>query len=161
MRIEDLLRYDSETGHVFWKVSRRNGTLAGSRAGTLSANRYRYILAMGKKITEHRIAWYLYHGEWPDGQIDHINGIRDDNRIENLRDVSRQQNGMNQKLPTRSSSGIMGVYYRPDRNKYVANIMFKGKSYNLGHFTDKFEAARARALANLHFGFHPNHGRAS
>jgi hypothetical protein len=161
MKIEDLLDYNPDTGELIWKVNRGRMARVGKVAGTASMTGHRQVIVMNKRLKAHRIAWYLHHGEWPDGQIDHINGIRDDNRIENLRVTDARGNCMNRCVRKGNVSGILGVNYRPNENKYCAHITYKGKTFHLGYFNDKFEAARARALANLHFGFHPNHGRSA
>jgi len=93
------------------------------------------------------------------GFIDHINGIKDDNRINNLRDVTRSQNHQNRKLAKHNTSGVIGVYWRSDTNKWAAQINSNNKRLVLGCYTNKQDAINARRLAEKNLGFHSNHGR--
>lgn len=99
-----------------------------ARAGTLDKNGYRYISLLGKRYPEHRLIWCLVHGQFPDGDIDHINQIRDDNRLENLRVVSKAENARNR---TRKNSRLdeVGIWWCKTRKRYVAEITKNGKRY--------------------------------
>lgn len=112
-------------------------------------------------LRAHVVAWAMGTGSWPDGQIDHINGDRLDNRLSNLREVSSVENGRNQKLRNTNSSGINGVHWRKDVAKWAACICVDGKTKHLGSFETVEDAAKARAAADLKYGFHSNHGRGS
>ena len=116
------------------------------RVGTLRKDGYRSVTASGKVILEHRLAWFLMCGEWPDSQIDHINGIRDDNRWANLRKVTPQQNQFNTGIRKDNSTGCKGVSKRG--NHYRAYIYKDGKQVFLGNFKTLESAAEARALAS-------------
>lgn len=107
----------------------------------------------------HRIVWAIYYGEWPQGEIDHINGRRADNRIANLRCVSRAANMRNRKAPNTNLSGCVGVRWIAELKKWRAVIWFEGNNIHLGVFSSKNDAIRARKKAEKRFGFHPNHGR--
>jgi len=98
-------------------------------------------------------------GAWPPDQIDHVNGVRTDNRIENLRSVTHAENGRNQAIPRNNTSGVMGVARRTRGKKWHAQIKVGGKQIHLGSFDDKDEAIAARAAADIEHGFHENHGR--
>jgi hypothetical protein len=100
----------------------------------------------------------LSNGEWPNGQVDHINGDRSDNRICNLRIVDSQQNCRNQKLRKTNATGTMGVYFHKLTGKWTAQIMQSGKRIHLGLFDTKEGAISARKLAEVGYGYHPNHG---
>lgn len=107
----------------------------------------------------HRLAWLYTYGHWPIDQIDHINGIRDDNRICNLREVNNQQNQMNAKKRFDNTSGKTGVCYFSRDNNWRSTIVFKGKSHHLGYFETKEEAILAREEAEVRFGFSERHGK--
>lgn len=94
-KLRELLSYDRDTGFFRWNVKRNHLAEVGQRAGHRNAkNGYRYVMISGKLYREHRLAWLYIHGEWPDIRldIDHINRVRDDNRISNLRLVTRRTN---------------------------------------------------------------------
>ena len=107
----------------------------------------------------HRVAWALYHGKWPDKQIDHINGNPLDNRIKNMRVVSVRENGKNKKRPSTNTSGIIGVYWNKASSKWVAQIGVNRKTIFLGSYDNITDAANARQTAEKKYNFHPNHGR--
>lgn len=136
------------------------GTNVGDRAGTPQNRGYRLVRFRGKKYLEHRLIWFLLHGYWPD-EIDHINGIRDDNRIENLRAVSKVENLRNQARRVTNTSGVMGVSWHKQARRWQAAIQTGRKRRYLGLFADWFEAVCARKSAENRLGFHPNHGRAA
>jgi hypothetical protein len=101
----------------------------------------------------------LTYGSWPVDQIDHINGNTKDNRLENLRDVSNRENLRNQKIPKNNTSGTLGVSFDKRKQNYQASIKINGKRKHLGYFKNKEEAIAARAVANIKYNFHENHGR--
>lgn len=113
--------------------------------------------AIAKKyIAAHRAAWCLHYGHWPEGFIDHINGDRSDNRIENLRLVDNQTNCKNQKLRRTNKSGVMGVRWHATKRRWDVSI---GSRF-VGSSTDKAEAIAMRRAAEVTEGYHPTHGRA-
>lgn len=107
-------------------------------AGSLGSNGYRYIGAYGGRFLAHRLAWLYMTGKLPDGEIDHINTKRDDNRWINLRLASRSLNHGNIRKPRSSTSGLKGVNFQ--RGKWRANICKDGKQYHLGRFETREEA---------------------
>lgn len=151
-RIREMLEYFPETGHLIWKKNRLT-QLVGQRAGSLrqtkSETQYRVVNQKGTFILEHRVAWFLYYGEWPSNVIDHINGDGSDNRICNLREVTIHQNMHNCKIRTTNTSGCTGIVFRPDRKKWRANITVLGKKHYLGLFTDKKDAEKAYFEASI------------
>jgi hypothetical protein len=174
-----LMSYDPETGKLFWlertvdmfsdTVNRTkeqtcpiwNGRFAGKEAFTAyDGNGYRMGLVFRTSFRAHLVCWALHYGRWPDHQIDHINGIRDDNRISNLRDVPQSENGKNQKLPSHNTSGTIGVYVSPTSGKWCAAIRVGRHKKHLGTFESHDEAVMARAMAAADHQFHQNHGRA-
>ena len=134
-----MLDYDPETGVFRWKQTRgpaRKGDIAGSK------NVYGYIDLTRRKWLAHRLAWLYMYGECPPEQIDHINGVRDDNRIANLRLATNAQNSRN-RLRRKSKSGIKGVSWIPKCRKWKAGICFNGRPIHIGHFATAEEAEQA------------------
>ena len=156
--IKKYLRYDAETGKIFWKLNKGGNGKAGNEAGWM--NKFYHRITINRKTYHaHRIAWLLTYGSWPVDQIDHINGNKKDNRLANLRNVSNRENSRNKKIYKNNTSGTLGVSFDKSKQGYVASIMIKGKHKNLGVFKNKEEAIAARAAANIKYNFHENHGR--
>ena len=137
----------------FW-----NKQFAGKPAFTTNRDGYFVGAIFAKSYSAHRVIWALCYGEWPDGFIDHINGIRSDNRITNLRVVSDLQNAQNSGRARNSSSGQTGVYFIKATGRWKAHIECNKRRYNLGNFILKDDAIAARKQAEIEHGFHPNHG---
>lgn len=156
-QLRELLSYDPETGRFQWRTTARGRKLSRD-AGTIRAG-YLDICIHGTNYGAHRLAWKLVHGRDPVGQIDHINGDRQDNRLCNLRDATATQQRRNSARPRTNTTGRVGVYFRRDRKKWKAQIGLGNKTVNLGHFATKDEAIAARSAAERELGFHPNHGR--
>jgi hypothetical protein len=135
--LKSILRYDPETGLFSW-IHMRNGVRRDGRpAGSIDRHGHRQLRIDGAILFAHRLAWLYMNGEWPDGNIDHINGVRDDNRIANLRVVTQGINMQNQRGPgSRNTSGYLGVTWDKKARKWVAQIMLKRKRYWLGAFDD-------------------------
>ncbi len=107
----------------------------------------------------HRAAWAIYYGEYPKNHIDHINGVRTDNKIINLRDVTRSENQRNMKTHKHNTSGHTGVGFHKKTEKWRANIWKNNKQIHLGLFDDFEGAVAARKSAEKKYNYHPNHGR--
>ncbi len=169
-----LLRYDAETGALFWKerpvemfiqpleaaVSRArrwNARYAGRPALTHKLSGYLRGSVCSKTMLAHRVAWAIHHGAWTEDYLDHINGVRDDNRIVNLREVDDAENHRNMKRPSNNKSGVIGVFF--EAGKWRARITDRRRIHNLGSFETKEEAVAARKRGERQFGFHENHGR--
>jgi len=148
-RLKEVLSYDPETGKFVRKVSRSNSVKVGSVAGTLSPLGYTQIRVDGKRYLAHRLAWLYTHGYFPENQIDHLNGIRNDNRIKNLREVSNACNLQNTKIRSDNTSGFPGVYWHKQRRKWGAYIQIQGKPYHLGLYDTALGAALARYTAEV------------
>ena len=147
-RARELLRYDPETGFVYRERSLSNSTKVGQRAGYVHPTKlYRYLCVDGGYYFEHRIIWLLVHGQFPEAQIDHINGDRQDNRICNLRELNNSENAQNKKRACKgSTSGILGVSWMTRANKWRAQIQINKRVTYLGIFGTK-EAAQSAYMA--------------
>ena len=144
--LRTLLAYDPETGEFRWRVNRK-GIKMGDVVGCVNSSGYTRIKINGMEFMAHRLAWLYTHGMWPDHQIDHINGDKRDNRIKNLRDVSRSVNLQNQTRARRGSiSGLLGVSWHKHKEHWEAKIMIDKRSQHLGYFSSP-EAAHAAYLA--------------
>jgi hypothetical protein len=143
--LRSRLHYDPETGIFIWKPrgpgdKQWNGKLAGEVAGFMASGGYRRISIDGKLYKAARLAWLYVYGEWPKNHIDHINRVRDDDRLVNLRDVTHTENCNNKS----SNNGLPeGVHWHTGDAKYKANIpqgvpVF-GRTY-LGQYGDPITA---------------------
>jgi len=142
-RLKELLSYDPDSGKFVWKISRGN-VKAGSVAGSPNSYGYIQIRVDGKLYQAHRLAWLYTHGYFPEHDIDHLNGICDDNRIANLREVSMVCNMQNTKTYSTNTSGFSGVYWHKQRQKWAARIQIQGKTHSLGLYDNIKDAALAR-----------------
>lgn len=136
-----IWRYDPETGHFFWLIKPKYDVEIGSRSGSFDS-RYWRLRWRGKTYKASRVAWLMMMGEWPKDQVDHINGVKTDDRFENLRDASPQENARNKGVRKNNKLGIKGVYFSEKIGKYVAQLNLSGskKSSHLGLFSTKEEA---------------------
>lgn len=169
----NLLRYDQDTGDLFWKERTQdqfdssrpgiskwwNGRYAGNLAFTAKTCGYRSGKLKGKLRLAHRVIWLMQTGSDPSGQIDHINGDKLDNRFCNLREVTQAENLRNMKMSALNTSGHTGVYRNRRGDKWVAQLFYDGKTLCLGTFDEIEDAAAARERAQLEYGFHENHGK--
>lgn len=155
-RLKELLDYDPGTGVFTWRIDRTGTAKAGSVAGSLDADGYPQIKVDNRLYKAHRLAWLYIYGELPPHQIDHINRVRTDNRICNLRTATNAENLQNQRKRRNNTSGVIGVSWRKGLSKWQARIMFNGRCIHLGYYKtiEEAAAARAAAKAKLHT-FHP------
>lgn len=149
-RLHELFDIDPATGVITRRTSVR-GYPAGCEAGGLSTKGYRQLRVDGKQVEGHRVAWALYHGVWPTHQVDHRNGVRDDNRRDNLRAATRSQNSMNRGPARTNTSGRKGVTWNKHSKKWMASIKAGGRGKTLGHFGDLDAAAQAYQQAAVQF----------
>lgn len=156
--LQSILEYNPDTGVFTWRVRRGRNCPAGKVAGRIATGGYRQIGINGRLYLAHRIAWLITHGRWPADQIDHINRVRDDNRLINLREATRTENQRNQSLYKNNTSGLCGVGWYKPTGKWMAHISIDGKLKNLGYFDNLFDAGCARKSAEIEYSFHPNHG---
>jgi hypothetical protein len=143
-RLAELLHYDLETGIFTWRVRRTNKARPGSRAGYMNRLGYYSIDVDKVGYLAHRLAWLYVNKEWPEADIDHINCIRSDNRIINLRKASRSQNRCNTKF--RRSKNMKGAY-RCENGKWRSHIVKNGTRIYLGVFISELEAHAAYCAA--------------
>ena len=154
-----LFDYCPETGVLTWKVKPCRGRHAGCIAGYPNGKGYRGVNARGRKLQVHRIAFAMHYGRWPEADVDHISGVRSDNRISNLREATRSQNTSNMAKHKDNTSGCKGVTWDVKRAKWQAQIMHRGQYFYLGKFTDIKEAeAVVRAKRVKRHGEFTNHG---
>lgn len=148
-RVRDLLRYEPQTGALYWAST-------GLPAGTTDPDGYRAVQINRVIYRAHRLIWLYLHGHWPAGVIDHIDGDPGNNRPENLRDVSVADNSHNQRRAARHnrSSDCIGVSWQPSRSRWMASITLDGKTKFLGRFHTESEASDAYWAAKA--TIHPN-----
>lgn len=157
-RLKELLHYDPVSGLFRWKERPKNKSwnnrYAGREAGAVRDGGYIQIHIDGRFYRAHRLAWLYTHNEWPQHQIDHTNGIRHDNSIRNLRDVTGEINSQNQRGPrTDSSTSLLGVTKIAGSGRYMAQIRAKGGKMYLGMFSCPEKAHQAYVAAKRKY--HP------
>ena len=155
--VRDLFEYRDD--NLWWRERPAYRVDMSKPAGSVTSKGYRRIRVKGKLYQAHRLIWLYVYGEFPEGQIDHINGRPSDNRIENLRDVTHQENNKNACKRKDNTSGHAGVGWHKHREKWHARIKLDGVTKHLGLFNVLEDAVAARQAANIEHGFHENHGR--
>jgi hypothetical protein len=150
-RLRELLSYDPDTGLFRWRISRR-GSPAGEIAGCGNGDGYLRIKIDHSLCLAHRLAWLYVHGKWPVEQLDHISGVRADNRIANLREATNAQNHQNRAISQRNTSGHIGICWAKREKKWRARVTVNSLVVPLGYFAALEDAisARAKAKAELH-----------
>ena len=172
--LHKLLIYKPDTGLLFWKPRSPDMFNSGKQARELICSRwnsknaqkeafvtlrkgYKNGAINGVNFAAHRIIWTMQTGAPPSGLIDHVNGIRTDNRMENLRDVSMSENLKNRCIGRRNKSGCLGVFF--NGSNWTCQIGHSGRAHHVGQFETFDEAVDARRRAEAEHGFHKNHGR--
>ncbi len=170
-----LLAYDPLTGGMFWRprtpemfldtgigatgnCKRWNTRRSGKPAFTSICQGYFRGTMLGENVSLHRAAWLMCFNDIS-GEIDHINGMRTDNRLENLRCVETLENNRNKARGRNNVSGVVGVSFDTKRRMWIAGIGHGGKYINLGRFGSFDEAVSTRLIAQEQIGYHENHGR--
>tara|TARA_R110000737_G_scaffold98933_1_gene133004 strand:+ start:140 stop:619 length:480 start_codon:yes stop_codon:yes gene_type:complete len=153
--LKELLSYCPDTGIFTWVSGKRKGRVAGCSNGI----GYIRIVINGERYGAHRLAWLYSYGSFPVDMIDHINGVKDDNRIVNIRNATCSQNQINRAIQSSNTSGIKGVSWNKGAKKWKVQIRIYGKKVYLGYFSDKDEAGEAyRKAADKHHGEFANYG---
>jgi hypothetical protein len=129
-------------GNLYW-VKSRQGIRVGQRAGYLNSHGYRLTMICGRLYCAHRLIWLMHHGRWPTDQLDHIDRNRQNNRIENLREVTNAENHQNMSIHKDNKSGLPGVSWYKRDGKWWARGMLNGKAYHIGLFDCPIAAFRA------------------
>ena len=142
-RVRDVLDYDPATGIFRWKKRLTNRVRVGEEAGSLMAIGYVNITIDGCHCYGHRLAWIYVHGVWPTDEIDHINTIRTDNAIANLREATRIQNNQNMPKSRANTSGVKGVWWNRKLQKWTASISVNNRHKYLGMYPTIEEAKAA------------------
>ena len=157
-RLKELLHYDPETGIFTNRTTRSHNSREGSIAGGHDGKGYYITKIDMKRYFLHRLAFLYMTGIMPKGVTDHIDHDTQNNKWNNLRDVSRQDNAKNKTMNPRNTSNSTGVSFCKSRGKYVAQIAIDGKNTNLGRYNTKEEAIQARGEAEVKHDYHINHG---
>lgn len=146
--LKRLLEYNPATGEFFWLFTDR-AVKSGNLAGSVYKNGYRYIQILSIDYRAGRLAWYYMTGEDPFDFIDHKDGVRDNNRFNNLRKATNSQNQANRGAPINNTSGFKGVSWQVSRQKWFARIMVHGKTINLGRYDNIVDAVHAYRRAAI------------
>lgn len=171
--LRKLLRYEPYTGKLFWRersielfhgntraFKMWNTRYAGKEAFTYTHKTgYKVGSIFNRSLRAHRVIWAIYYGKWPENEVEHKNGVEDDNRIKNLSDVTHAENMRNLKKPANNTSGTAGVDWHVRAQKWRVRIKVNKKEQHLGLFDNKDDAIAARLAAEKEYGYHPNHGR--
>ena len=126
---EHLFYYE---GHLWWVKPTARAVKVGQQFGTKHNRGYRQGRINSKLYLEHRLIWLLHYGEWPN-EIDHINGDKSDNRIENLRDLTHKQNMLNQGS-RKGTSKHRGIFWSKDHSKWRVKFCIDGIYHHIGLF---------------------------
>lgn len=165
--VTSLFNYSPNTGVLSWKPRIWSGDITPTQKmwDARFANKpigafHNGYLRFGydhRLYLVHRVVWLFHYGEWPD-VVDHIDGDRLNNRIENLRSVDRNGNALNRRRPKSNTSGVIGVSWCKRSQKWAASIRKNNRSRHIGYYADIADAAKARRNAEALYGFHTNHG---
>lgn len=166
---KELLSYNEVTGDLYWlprteKYIKKESSLkswntkySNKKISVVDGKGYLQVSIFGKTYRAHRLCWLIYYGQYP-LIIDHLNGDRVDNRIVNLVSVTNQQNHLNQKINSKNTSGVCGVYYNKKNSFWCSQMKFNGKTYHLGSSKNFFEAICLRKSEENKLGFSDRHG---
>ena len=146
--LKTLLSYNPDTGAIAWNVKRGRSGVNKYAGGVNKNDGYAYVNLNKKRILAHRLAWALHYGEWPETPLDHINMIRSDNRIANLRKATVAENNRNRTKQSNNSTGYKGVTFHKIEKKFHAKIMVNKQRISLGYFNTAEEASAAYIKAS-------------
>ena len=151
-RLKELVHYDPDTGVFTWRIT-QGRCKAGAVAGTRSTGDYWTIRVDRHRYSAHRLAFLYMAGKWPDDVVDHVNGMRNDNRWSNLREATRAENMQNmRRARVDNRVGLLGAAWDKHANKWLARIKLNGKQRHIGYFAtaEAAHAAYLTAKAELH-----------
>ena len=161
-RLKEILEYQCETGDFIWKYRTSNrikiNDIAGCKHTTKDGKTYILIRIDSVLYSAHRLAWFYVYGNWPLNEIDHIDGNGTNNKLNNLREATREINSKNIRLRTDNKTGHSGINWREDLRKWRVSISIGGKLKYYGCYKHKVDAVIARKMAEYENGFHLNHG---
>lgn len=141
--IKEMMQYVDEIGELTWKKITTNRVKIGGIIGSPTTNGYKYTKLWGKRYSVHRLVWLYHHGCFPTNDIDHIDGDRLNNRIENLREATRKENTLNTGMRTNNTSGYKGVSWNKRAGKWSSEAWMNGKKNYLGLFLTPSAASNA------------------
>jgi hypothetical protein len=140
-----FMNYDFETGTVTWRFNASRYMKAGKSVGSVDSTGYYQTRFLSHSYKLHRLCWLLYYKEDPGSMcVDHIDGNKINNKIENLRLATYQQNRFNSPLRSNNKTGATGVYWSKRSNCYIAKVCMNGRQVYSGHFSSFQDAVNAR-----------------
>ncbi len=167
-QIAERVNYNPETGVLTWKprdvdLNGWNNKFSGKECGSLNGHGYRVLhvkLTNGRRVDTyaHRLAWLISYGTLPLEEIDHINQNRADNKLTNLRAISRSLNQRNKTISRNNKSGVIGVFWSSQHGKWQTQVRANGRHNYLGRFDDLAEAEKVVKQFRALHGFTENHG---
>ena len=140
-QLKQYLSYNPETGLFYRLTSRTHNAKIGDVAGCKDGQGYINIRVYGGRHKAHRLAWLYVYAEFPGSDLDHVNGIRTDNRISNLRIATRSENSLNTGLRSTNTSGFRGVSFNKKNNRWRVQAQYNGKKNHLGNFKSAEQAS--------------------
>lgn len=141
--LRDCVTYDPDTGLFYGEYTTKSGKVMPRKFTYVNRDGYLDVGMFKRRFLLHRLAWFLFYGSWPNGILDHINRVKTDNRIANLRLATFSQNVANQDLSSRNKTGFRGVSFNKKANKFQASIGINNKVKYLGVFDTAIDAALA------------------
>jgi hypothetical protein len=146
--LSERLQYDPQTGALTWRLRPNGRVAANTQAGCIASTGYRVIRIDGRQWKAHRLVWLIVHGEEPAGDLDHVDGNRLNNRIENLREASDLDNAQNRRRANcNSATGLLGVSAPARRPVFHAVIRAAGKKIHIGTYQSADQAHTAYLTA--------------
>lgn len=156
--LRQIINYNPESGVFTWR-ERRGRVSPGEKASCMDKHGYVVIRIDGHLYKSYRLAWLYMFNKWPDKEVDHLNGIRNDNRIANLREATHSENNQNVQLKKSNTSGYKGVSWSKSVGKWHAYSRVNGQRIHIGYFEDKNSAYFAACnFREQHHGEFANHG---
>ena len=156
-QLKEYVEYDPSTGE-FFRIKKYGTYNTLGKIETIDGDYYSFLVC-GERDTAHRWAFLYMLGRKPLDMVDHINHDKLDNRWENLREVSNQENQRNMRVPKDNTSGVVGVSWNKTANRWIASISVDIGLVHLGSFVQFSDAVNARKNAEVLYGFHTNHGK--